>query len=143
MSEPRLISPMLDNFIMGGPISDHHGICCCPAMENDTNNRCIVKIISVPASATQVDALLLSGAYPDEEAALTYFRELANGVVQEVKILESLSELEGFIQTLSRLKLGIPKKANLKEATSNLILLSKSRVFLNSLNSKKFIKNLL
>lgn len=34
------------------------------------------------------------------------------------------AELEGFIQTLSRLKLGIPKKANLKEATSNLILLS-------------------
>lgn len=97
MSEPRLISPMLDNFIMGGPISDHNGICCCPAMENDTNNRYIVKIISVPASATQIDALLLSGAYADEEAALAYFKELADGVVQEVKILESLSELEGFI----------------------------------------------
>ena len=47
MSEPKLISPMLDNFAMGGPISDHDGVRCCPAMRNDSSERYIVKIISV------------------------------------------------------------------------------------------------
>ena len=62
MSEPRLISPMLDNFIMGGPISDHSGVRCCPAMENETDEKYIVKVISIPASPSQMDALLLTGA---------------------------------------------------------------------------------
>jgi len=97
LSEPRLISPMLDNFMMGGPISEHHGVCCCPAMENETNDRYIVKVISVPATSSQMDALLLSGAFSDEAAALDYFRELANGVIKEVDVLEKLAELEGFI----------------------------------------------
>ena len=97
MSEPRLISPMLDNFIMGGPISDHHGVRCCPAMEDETDDKYIVKVISVPASAAQVDALLLTGAYPDEASALAYFKELAEVVLDEVKILDNLSEQEGFI----------------------------------------------
>ena len=97
MSEPNLISPMLDNFAMGGPISDHDGVRCYPAMENDTDGKYIVKIISIPASQTQLDALLLSGAYTSKDAALTYFKELADSVVEEVNILESLSKMEGFL----------------------------------------------
>lgn len=97
MSEPKLISPMLDNFIMGGPISDHHGVRCCPAMENETNDKYIVKVISLPASPSQVDALLLTGAYPDEESALAYFKELSEVVLEEINVLNSLSEQDGFI----------------------------------------------
>ena len=97
MSEPRLISPMLDNFMMGGPISEHHGVCCCPAMENDTNDRYIVKVISVPATPAQMDALLLSGAFSDEASALNYYRGIADEILKEVKILENLADLEWFI----------------------------------------------
>ena len=97
MSEPRLISPMLDNFMMGGPISEHHGVCCCPAMENDTDDRYIVKIISVPASPAQMDAFLLSGAFKDENSALDYYRGIVSEILKEVDILEKLSELECFI----------------------------------------------
>lgn len=97
MSEPKLISPMLDQFAMGDPISDHHGVRCCPAMKNESEDRYIVKIISIPASQTQLDALLLTGAYPDEASALTYFKELADGVTEEVQILSRLSQLEGFL----------------------------------------------
>lgn len=96
MSEPKLISPMLDNFAMGDPISDHHGVRCCPAMKNDSDEKYIVKIISIPASQTQLDALLLTGAYPNEASALTYFKTLAEGVTEEVQTLEKLSKLEGF-----------------------------------------------
>ncbi len=97
MSEPKLISPMLDNFAIGGPISEHHGVICCPAMENDFNDKYIVKIISVPASQTQFDALLLTGAFSTPEAALEYFRETATGIQEESRILDQLSRLEGFL----------------------------------------------
>jgi len=97
LSEPKLISPMLDNFVMGAPISDHHGVRCCPAMTKDSDNKYIVKILSIPASRVQLDALLLTGAYADEASALSYFKELSEGVRQEVEILNKLSKLEGFI----------------------------------------------
>ena len=97
MSEPKLISPMLDNFAMGDPISDHNGVRCCPAMENDTDNKYIVKIVSVPASQTQFDALLLSGAYRDKGAALEYYSSVASDICDEAQLLEKLSQLEGFL----------------------------------------------
>ena len=97
MSEPKLISPLLDGFVMGDPISDHDGVRCCPAMQTDTNDKYIVKIISVPASQTKLDALLLAGAFRDSESALDYFRDLAEGVVEEAVLLQRLSRLEGFI----------------------------------------------
>ena len=97
MSEPKLISPMLDNFAMGDPISDQNGIRCCPAMEKDADERYIVKIISTPASQKQLDALLISGAYSSKEAALAYYKELSEGIVEEAEILQKLSLLEGFI----------------------------------------------
>jgi len=97
LSEPKLISPMLDNHVMGGPISDHHGVRCYPAMEKDSDKRYIVKIISVPASRVQLDALLLTGACKNEADALSYFKNLADEVEQEVAVLHKLSGLEGFL----------------------------------------------
>lgn len=97
MSEPKLISPMLDNFEIGGPISDHDGVRCCPAMRKNSDEKYIVKIISVPASQTKLDALLLTGAYPDKEAALAYFKDMAEGIADEKKILDNLAQLEGFV----------------------------------------------
>lgn len=97
MTEPKLISPMLDDFEIGGPISDHDGVVCCPAMRKNSDEKYIVKIISVPASQTKLDALLLTGAYPTKEEALQYFEELANEIVAEKKILDELSQLEGFV----------------------------------------------
>ena len=97
MSEPRLISPLLDGFIMGDPISEHHGIYCCPAIKEGTDDKYIVKVISVPASATQMDALLLSGAYKDEASVLAYYKDLADETIAEVELLKRLSEQDGYI----------------------------------------------
>ena len=77
LSEAKLISPMLDGFAIGGSISDHHGIRCYPAMPVDSDKRYIVKVISIPASQVQLDALLLAGAYSSKDSALAYFKELA------------------------------------------------------------------
>lgn len=97
MSEPRLISPLLENHLMGDPISDHDGVCCCPAILKDSDKRFIVKIISIPASQTKLDALLLSGAYQSNDDALNYFKSLTEDVIQEAQLLQKLSKLEGFI----------------------------------------------
>ena len=100
MSEIKLISPMLDDFLMGDPISDQNGVRCCPAMKNDSDDRYIVKIISSPSSQKRLEALLLAGAYPHAQAAKAYFSDQANDIVQEYNILKKLSEQEGFISFL-------------------------------------------
>ncbi len=97
MSEPKLISPLLDGFVMGDPISNHDGVRCCPAMQVDSDKKYIVKVISIPASQVKVDALLLTGAFADADSAAAYFKDLAEGVVEEAVLLQRLSRLEGFV----------------------------------------------
>ena len=96
MSVPNLISPLLDGFVMGDAISSHDGVRCCPAMRVSDDSRYFVKIISVPASQTKLDALLLAGAFSDRESAAGYFQELAQDVVEEAVLLQRFARLEGF-----------------------------------------------
>ncbi len=97
MSDQKLVSPLLDGFIMGDPMNSHDGVCCCPAMKENSDEKYIVRIISIPASQKQLDALLLTGAYKDAAAAMEYFKELTDGVVQEAELLQRLSKLDGFL----------------------------------------------
>lgn len=97
MSEPKLISPLLDGFAMGDSFSDRNGIRTCPAMHLENSDKYIVKIISNPASANQIDALLLTGAYADREQAMQYYRTLSNNILSEANVLEKLSKIDGFI----------------------------------------------
>ena len=97
MSELTLVSPLLDGFVMGNPMSDHDGIRCCPALKENSDEKYIVKIISVPASQVQLDALLLTGAYKDPADAMDYFKEVADSIVREVELLNTLAKLEGFL----------------------------------------------
>ncbi len=97
LSEPQLISPMLDGFVMGDPISSHDGVRACPAMQLETDSKYIVKIISLPATQSKLDALLLAGAFTDRQDAVDYFKELADGVVEEAALLQKLSRHEGFV----------------------------------------------
>lgn len=96
MSELKLISPMLDDFIVGNAISEHSGVRCYPAMKSDSDIRYILKVISIPASSVQLDALLLTGAYGSREDASGYFSQLAKDVENELSILNRLAKLEGF-----------------------------------------------
>ena len=96
MSEVKLISPMLDDFIVGNAISEHNGVRCYPAMKNNSDTRYILKVISIPASSVQLDALLLTGAYQSREDASAYFAQLAKDVENELGILNRLAKLEGF-----------------------------------------------
>ena len=97
MSEQKLVSPLLDGFQMGDPISSHDGVRCCPAIKENSDSKYIVKILSIPASQSQLDALLLTGAFQDAAGALAYFQELADGVVREAQLHKLLSRLDGFV----------------------------------------------
>lgn len=97
MSDYKLISPLLDGFAMGGPISEHNGIACCPAMPANSDDKYIVKIISVPASQRELDALLLSGAYRDASGATEYFKLQAEDIVKETMLLKQLAKADGFL----------------------------------------------
>ena len=96
MSEPQRISPLLDGYTMGEPMANHDGIQCCPAIKENTEEKYIVKIISVPATQAQMDALLLAGAYKDPADAMDYFKEMGKGILQEARLLSELSKLNGF-----------------------------------------------
>ena len=97
LSEPQLISPLLDGFVMGDPINNHDGVRSCPAMHLETDKKYIVKIISLPANQSKIDALLLAGAFSEQESALEYFKDLADGVIEEATLLQRLSKHEGFV----------------------------------------------
>ena len=97
MSVPKLISPLLDGFVMGDAISDHNGVRCCPAMRMSDSGKYIVKIISFPASQTKLDALLLAGAFSDRASALDYYHQLSQDTLEEAVLLQRFARLEGFV----------------------------------------------
>lgn len=97
MSDVKQISPLLDNYTMGEAITDRNGVRCCPAIENDTQIQHIVKVISIPASQVQTDALLITGAYEDETSVDAYYKQQADGYCAEVDVLRELASLEGFL----------------------------------------------
>lgn len=95
MSEPALVSPLLDGFTMGQPMGAHDGVSCCPAIREE--KKYIVKIITIPPSQTQLDALLLAGAYKDPADAMEYYRQVSEDVLKEAEFLKKLSQLDGFL----------------------------------------------
>ena len=96
MSDPKMILPLLEGFLMGDAISEHHGVRCYPAMQEKTSDKYIVKTVSVPESSAKLEALLLAGAFPNRAAAVAYYKDLAEGVEKEASLLQNLSLLEGF-----------------------------------------------
>jgi len=97
LSEIKLISPLLDNIDVGDAISDRNGVRACPAMEKDSSEKYILKVVSTPSTPAQLDALILSGAFQTKEDALSYYKEVSDSVIEEAKLLEKLSGLEGFV----------------------------------------------
>lgn len=97
MPELKPDSPILEGLMSGQCYADHDGVRCYPAIHLETGDKYIIKVISIPASSVQAEALYLTGAVTDAEDAKRYFRTLADGVVDEARILNELSLLEGFV----------------------------------------------
>ncbi|MBE6977143.1 MAG: hypothetical protein E7438_00670 [Ruminococcaceae bacterium] len=100
MSEPKAYLPMLNGLMLGEAISSHDGVNCYPAIRHTNQDKYILKVISVPASQVQLDAMLLTGAFPGREAAMEYYLDLSQDVLRETDILRQLSQQEGFLPYL-------------------------------------------
>ena len=100
MSEVKKVSPLLDDYSLGKPYSVHNGVTCCPAIHSVTNEKFILKQISIPESQTQVDAMLLTGACLDRTSAQLYYEGVAKDLIHEVEALESLAQTRGFASFL-------------------------------------------
>lgn len=100
MSAPKTYLPMLNGLMLGEAISEHDGVCCYPAIRHTNQEKYILKVISVPASQRQLDALLLTGAFPSRESAMEYYMDISRDMLRETEILKQLSQQEGFIPYL-------------------------------------------
>lgn len=96
MLEIKKVSPLLDEFALGKPFSDRFGVVCYPAVHSGTNEKYILKRISIPESQTKADALVLTGACVDKDAAQVYFEEQAQNMVDQINLLKALSQTRGF-----------------------------------------------
>lgn len=96
MHMPRPISPILDGFYLEQPYSDHGAVQCCRVTERSSGDPFVLKMISLPSSAVQMDAMLISGAYRDRASANLYFKEQARDILTEAKNLRHLATLGGF-----------------------------------------------
>lgn len=97
MPELKSVSPILDGLMAGQCFTEHDGVHCYPAIRLETGDKYIVKVVSVPSSSVQTEALLLTGAIAGTEDAQRYYKTLAEEVLQETKTLNELALLEGFV----------------------------------------------
>lgn len=88
---------MLDDYIVGASVGNRFGISCSPALRKDNDQKYIVKRISIPQSHTQLDALLITGAYKDAASAKQYFQVQVEEIISEVDFLLKMSRIEGFV----------------------------------------------
>ena len=107
MNELKLVSPLLDNMQLERLISDTGGAQVYLVTNTVTERPYIVKHISIPTSQTQVEALVFSGAVPDEAAAQVYYEQVVEDYKQE---LLTLSELSGSSSIARYLSCQVEKK---------------------------------
>lgn len=83
MPELKMISPLLDHLAVEREAGEHNGRSCF-ILRNPASERFVLKRMSVPASDSQIRALILSGAYPSEEAVHEYYTRVVADIRQEL-----------------------------------------------------------
>ena len=101
MADFSAVSPLLDGFTVGECLRNRDGVCCYILRHDASGQEFILKHISVPASETQLQALLLSGAYPTAEAAAEYFRRVADGLAAEFDLSRSFADCPSILHFLA------------------------------------------
>ncbi len=83
MPELKMISPLLDGLAVEREAGEHNGRSCF-ILRNPASEHFVLKRMSVPASDSQIRALILSGAYPSEEAVHEYYTRVVADIRQEL-----------------------------------------------------------
>lgn len=97
MRTPRNISPLLDGFTLGDLLSQHGAARCYRATQNYSGKPFMVKMISLPASTAQLDALLITGSFSSPAEVNAYYKEQARDVLRNVQVLRHMATVGGFV----------------------------------------------
>ena len=101
MTDFSAVSPLLDGFTVGDCLSSRDGVSCYALRHDASGQEFVLKHISVPASEDQLQALLLSGAYPTAEAANEYFRRVADGLAEEFTLSRTFADCPNILHFLA------------------------------------------
>lgn len=91
MSELKMISPLMDGMIVEKERIGHNDQPSYILRNEKNGERYVLNILSLPENDSRIRALILSGAYENEEAVHAYYGRLAEDIKQELKIGQQLS----------------------------------------------------
>lgn len=100
MSDLKMISPLLDDMVVEKEPAGHNGRTCYTLRRLTSGERFILKRISIPANDGQVRALILSGAYADEEAVQAYYGSVVESIKAELNAGRKLAASGSFAGAL-------------------------------------------
>lgn len=99
MEDIELNTTLMTNMELQECIGRRGGTAVYTVKSTKTEQLYILKHISVPESQKQVDALILTGAAADNEAAQTYYEQVVSDYREELELMDTLADtpnLDGF-----------------------------------------------
>lgn len=100
MAECKLISPLLDGMTVVSELSQRSGASCFTLKHEALDKLFVVKQLSIPESEEKTEALLLTGAFADAQAAHEYYGQIVEDLKQELSQREKLSDFPNFSAVL-------------------------------------------
>lgn len=97
MSEFRMVSPLLDHMSVVKTETDSAGHEHIILKRENTDERFVLRVLSVPESQSKAQALILSGAYADEEAVQAYYGRVVDEIRSELEQEKKLAEGGHFV----------------------------------------------
>lgn len=100
MSELRFVSPLMDGMTVEKEFPGQNGRSSYTLRHNN-KKRYALKHLSIPASDSQIRALILSGAYADEDAVHEYYGKVVSGIQEELDAGKALASSGCFAAAIS------------------------------------------
>lgn len=91
MSDLKMISPLLDGMQVERESPAHDGRTSYILRRGSSDERFVLKVLSIPAADSQVRAMILSGAYADEAALHEYYGKVVDHVKAELNAGKKLA----------------------------------------------------
>ncbi len=99
MEDIELNTTLMTNMELQECVSRRGGTAVYTVRSTKSEQLYVLKHISVPESQKQVDALILTGAAADNDAAQAYYEQVVNDYREELELMEALADtpnLDGF-----------------------------------------------
>lgn len=97
----KMISPLLDHMVAEKEVADLSGRSCYILRDGISGERFLLKQLSIPESDGGIRALILSGAYANEQAVHEYYGRLVRDIRSELEIGKKLAASGNYLAALS------------------------------------------